>query len=168
MGARAHFGLGAFGMSRKKKRVRYRAAGGVVLDAAGRVLLIERDVPRAGTTVHEVRLPKGHVDPGETDVEAAMREVGEETGYWELRVRADLDTLEHGFEFDGRTVEREEHYFLMDLASDENRGPEVAPGSEEALFEVLWAPSLAVAADWLTFETEREFVRRAIRSLADG
>lgn len=55
--------------------VRYTAD--VVLLAAGQVLLIER-----GWDPHEGMwaLPGGHVDPGETALEAAVRELVEETG----------------------------------------------------------------------------------------
>ena len=52
----------------------HRTAGGVVLDAEGRMLVLVRDVVRDGATVHEVRLPKGHIDPGETEEQAARRE----------------------------------------------------------------------------------------------
>jgi 8-oxo-dGTP pyrophosphatase MutT (NUDIX family) len=50
------------------------AAGGVVIDGEGRVLLVHR--PR----YDDWSLPKGHVDPGETFEQAALREVLEETG----------------------------------------------------------------------------------------
>ncbi|MFF6970343.1 NUDIX domain-containing protein [Streptomyces tsukubensis] len=49
----------------------------VVFDSAGRVLLIERGwAPFEGCWA----LPGGHVDPGETSLEAAVRELAEETG----------------------------------------------------------------------------------------
>ena len=50
------------------------AAGGVVVDDTGRIAIIHR--PRR----NDWSLPKGHVDPGETHEEAALREVVEETG----------------------------------------------------------------------------------------
>jgi len=103
----------------------------VVLDAQGRVLLLERDVERDGRLVHEVRLPKGHIEPGEDDRSAALREVCEESGYCDLDVLADLP-------------------------------PQAAHG-EEVLFRVKWAASLDEAARLLTFDSEREFVRRAAR-----
>ena len=46
----------------------------------GRVLLIERTVDGR----HEVRLPKGHIDAGESAHQAALREVCEETGIDDL------------------------------------------------------------------------------------
>jgi len=143
------------------RTVRYRAAGGVVVDGRGRVLLLERDVVRGGRPVHEVRLPKGHVEPGESDLEAALREVCEESGYCDLAVLADLGTGRAEFDFRGDHVVRDEHYFLMRLRSPARTAPNVNPASEEALFRVVWAENLHVARQMLTFEGEREFVRRA-------
>src|SRR5512139_2643988 len=76
--------------SRMSRTHEYRAAGGVVIDDAGRVLMIERWVMRKGERVHEIRLPKGHVEPGETDEQAALRETCEESGYCGLAVIGDL------------------------------------------------------------------------------
>jgi len=81
--------------------VRYTAAGGVVVHG-DRVLVLRRP---GGVVVHgdcvlvlrrpgrgEVRLPKGHVEPGESPQETALREVREESGCTGLEVRADLGT----------------------------------------------------------------------------
>ncbi|MDQ7030193.1 MAG: NUDIX domain-containing protein [Ardenticatenia bacterium] len=144
-----------------KRTVRYRAAGGVVLDAEGRVLLLERDVVRHGRLVHEVRLPKGHVEPDESDREAALREVREESGYDDLAILADLGTGRTEFDFQGKHVVRDDHYFLMCLRSPSWVGPQVNPSGEEALFRVVWAANLEAAQGLLTFDSEREFVRRA-------
>jgi 8-oxo-dGTP diphosphatase len=55
--------------------------GAVILDGQGRLLLIKRGhAPGVGLW----SLPGGRVEPGETDHEAVVREVAEETG---LRVR---------------------------------------------------------------------------------
>ena len=61
-----------------RTRPRGRAAGGLVTRPAGEgveVLVVHR--PR----YDDWSLPKGKVDPGETDEAAARREVEEETGY---------------------------------------------------------------------------------------
>ena len=50
-----------------------KGAGGVVLNAAGEVLVLEHE---DGSWV----FPKGHLDPGESELEAALREVEEEAG----------------------------------------------------------------------------------------
>ncbi len=148
----------------------YRAAGGIVVDDAGRALLIERLVMRNGQIGLEVRLPKGHVEPGETDVEAALREVCEETGYCGLVVAADLG--EHLTEFDWPDqeahVRRHEHYYLMRLTDSVHGAPQFdGPDAEEARFLPRWAANLAEAEQVLTFESEKEFVWRAQGSVGD-
>ena len=55
--------------------------GGIVTDAAGRLLLVKRGhEPAKGCW----SVPGGRVEPGESDVDATVREVAEETG---VRVR---------------------------------------------------------------------------------
>ena len=135
-------------MVEEEDTVRYTAAGGVVVND-GRVLVLRR--PFRG----EVRLPKGHVEPGESAAAAALRETGEESGYADLVVAADLGTQVVEFDYAGRHVVRHERYFLMALAGN----PDSTPGGEEQ-FEPLWLTwNEALAA--LTFEEEREWVRRA-------
>lgn len=136
--------------------VHYQAAGGVVLGPDDRVLLIERTVDGQ----HEVRLPKGHIDAGETAAEAAQREVCEETGYCDLTLVADLGWQTTTFLRAGATVVRDERYYLMRLGSDQQRQPKFT-SAREALFRNLWAANLDEAEELLTFEAERSVVRRA-------
>jgi 8-oxo-dGTP pyrophosphatase MutT (NUDIX family) len=128
--------------------VRYTAAGGVVVHD-GRVLVLRR--PERG----EVRLPKGHVEPGESAQEAALRETREESGYGDLTVQADLGMQLVRFNRDGQRVVRIERYFLMEPV-----GQAFQPVGGEPQFEPAWLSwDEALAA--LTFEPEREWVRRA-------
>jgi 8-oxo-dGTP pyrophosphatase MutT (NUDIX family) len=135
---------------------RYRSAGGVVIDDAARVLLIERIVDGQ----HEVRLPKGHIEEEETADAAAVREVCEETGYCDLHIIADLGWRQVVFEYKGRLVIRDERYYLMALASERRRAPHFA-SEREALFRNRWAASFTDAALALTFEAERDAMQRA-------
>jgi len=128
--------------------VRYTAAGGVVVHG-DRVLVLCR--PGRG----EVRLPKGHVEPGESPQETALREVREESGCTGLEVRADLGTQVVEFEHKGRHVVRTERYFLMTLADDQAS----STGGEQQ-FEPIWL-TWEEALATLTFEAEREWVWRA-------
>jgi 8-oxo-dGTP pyrophosphatase MutT (NUDIX family) len=140
----------------------YRAAGGIVLDEAGRVLLIERWVLRNGGLVFEVRLPKGHVEPGETDAQAALRETCEETGYCGLEITVDLGEGLTEWTNERERVRRIEHYYLMRLTNPQRGEPQfVAENAEEASFIPRWAADLPTAAAELTFNSEREFARRA-------
>ena len=61
-----------------RRTERYLAAGGVVVHD-NQVLVLRR--PHRA----EVRLPKGHVEPGEDAAEAAIRETQEESGYQDVR-----------------------------------------------------------------------------------
>lgn len=147
-------------MSKVKKVL---VAGGVVIDGAGNVLVMERDVIRNGKVVHEVRLPKGHIDIGESHQECAMREVGEETGYWDVEIIADLGFDESEFDFRGKHIVRTEHYFLM-KADPAKRGAPRPFGEEEAKFVPIWV-ELSKAREMLTYQSERNFVERAINYL---
>ena len=58
---------------------RVRCVGAIVTDDAGRLLLVKRGhEPEAGRW----SLPGGRVKPGESDWQALVREVREETGLW--------------------------------------------------------------------------------------
>jgi 8-oxo-dGTP pyrophosphatase MutT (NUDIX family) len=144
----------------------YTAAGGIALDGSGRVLLIERWVERNGEIVHEIRLPKGHVDPGETDEQAAVRETCEESGYCALEILADLGTIVTEFDKaagdNGREhVRRTERYYLMRL-TDERRGEPNFQSADEARFQPKWAAGLAEAERLLTYGSEKQFAGRAL------
>ncbi len=128
---------------------RYTAAGGVVVRDQ-RVLVLRwpsRD---------EIRLPKGHVEPGETVREAALRETSEESGYTDLEIEADLGSQRVAFDDQGRHVIRTERYFLMTLVG----GADARGDAGESKFEPLWL-SWDEALEALTFEAEREWVQRA-------
>jgi 8-oxo-dGTP pyrophosphatase MutT (NUDIX family) len=145
----------------------YRAAGGIVQDADGRVLLIERFVMRDGELAHEIRLPKGHVEAGETDAQAAVREVCEETGYCGITIASDLGEGFTEFTWQDKEVHirRTEHYYLMRLADPQRDDPHFdSAHSEEALYRPRWVANLAAAEKALSFESERRFVRRAMNN----
>lgn len=142
---------------------RHRTAGGVVINDAGEMLVLVRDVLRDGVSVHEVRLPKGHIDEGETEEGAARREVQEESGYGGVEIVDDLGSAVSEFHFKGRAHIRTERYFLMRL-TDPKRGAPAPTHADEALFQPAWlAPEDAAAQ--LTYESEQGFARRAIKAL---
>jgi 8-oxo-dGTP pyrophosphatase MutT (NUDIX family) len=132
------------------REIRYQAAGGVVVDKSDRVLVLRR--PSRG----EVRLPKGHVEKGETNREAALREVTEESGYADLTVLADLGHQVVRFDNMGRRVVREEYYLLLELQD----AVQVDREAQELQFVPDWVDWEQALAE-LTFESEREWVRRA-------
>lgn len=136
--------------------VRYAAAGGIVIDG-DRVLLLRK--PALG----EVVLPKGHIEPGETPEQAALRETTEETGYRNLRILADLGTLQSQYPNQGRWYLRDETYFLMALDDHANESEANYDDADHdrATFERLWV-SVDEAEGLMSFEPARTFVRRTI------
>jgi 8-oxo-dGTP pyrophosphatase MutT (NUDIX family) len=102
----------------------------------------------------EVRLPKGHIEPGESRQQTALREVCEESGLPELEILADLGHRTVEFDWQGKHYVRDESYFLMATSSNaESQDP-------EKQFERLWLTWESALAR-LTFEAERDWVRTA-------
>ena len=64
-----------------------RSAGGVVLNDEGKVLVVSQ----RGTSWS---LPKGHIDPGESPLDAAQREIYEESGIRDLELVRELGSYE--------------------------------------------------------------------------
>lgn len=134
-------------------RVEVRAAGGLVWRPAPaepdgvEVLLVRR--PRYG----DWSLPKGKLDPGETWLPAAIREVREETGY-EVEVGDYLGEVTYADRALARKVVR---YWAMRAA-----GGGFTPHAE--VDEIRWLPP-AAAIESLTYDRDRALVRTFLRSL---
>ncbi|MBN1873965.1 MAG: NUDIX domain-containing protein [Anaerolineae bacterium] len=136
--------------------ITYYAAGGVLVNLQHtKVLLLVRPAQ------DEVRLPKGHIEPGETSQDTALREVMEETGYNDLEIITDLGEQLVIFTWKNRIVRRNEHYYLMHVCSSQQT--ERLPEDEQQFFPT-WA-SWAEAQEYITFEAEREWLQRAYRAL---
>jgi 8-oxo-dGTP pyrophosphatase MutT (NUDIX family) len=142
----------------------YRAAGGVVLQQGGvsgldreRIYVLLLDRPSR----NEVRLPKGHVDEGESAQEAALRETVEESGYADLELLSDLGDQIVEYDYKGTHYIRTERYFLFRL-----RSLAQLPRSETDAkqFNVRWTP-LDEATDQLTYTAEQQWVERAKHAL---
>jgi 8-oxo-dGTP diphosphatase len=135
----------------------YRAAGGVLVDQTGTLVLLLIRPSR-----DEVRLPKGHIEIDETQVDAALREVREESGYADIVIEKDLGEQLVAFQYNGQQVQRTEYFYLMRVLSKQ---PHVRPEVDENQFFTTWV-DWDQAVDVLTFEAEREWLRRA-RSAVD-
>ncbi len=140
------------------ERVQYQAAGGVLIDASGHhVILLIRPAR------DEVRLPKGHVESGETVEQAALREVREETGYADVEVLSHLGKQRVAFTHRGKAIERVESYFLMRICS-ECRMDETETDDQFFPIWVTWEE----AEQHLTFDAEREWIQRARICMKEG
>jgi 8-oxo-dGTP pyrophosphatase MutT (NUDIX family) len=136
----------------------YSAAGGVVVDPASERILVLLRPKRLGPDGRpEVRLPKGHIEPGESRRQAAVREVREEAGFPDVDIVADLGHQVIEFSWKDRHYVRDESYFLMTVA------PDAASGQPEKQFRNLWLTWEQALLE-LTFRAEREWVVRARRT----
>jgi 8-oxo-dGTP pyrophosphatase MutT (NUDIX family) len=133
----------------------YESAGGVVVNAADELVLVLVRTRRLGPNSQpEVRLPKGHIEAGESRRQAAIREVLEESGLMGLEILSDLGHQRVEFTWRGKRYSRNEAYFLMTIPSN------IEHDRPEAQFERLWL-TWTDALTCLTFEAEKEWVRRA-------
>ena len=99
--------------------------------------------------------PKGHLEPGETPRDAALREVAEETGLGDLRLRAEIDIIDWYFRFRGRLIHKVCHFYLMETASEIT-----SPQRDEGITACRWEP-FERAAELVSYENARAVLQRA-------
>ncbi len=131
------------------------SAGGVVVRGEDVVVIVPTRRAADGSRV--LALPKGHVDPGETTIEAATREVREETGIVAAPVR-ELGESRYWYRRDGRTIAKTVAFFLFDFVEGD-----IADHDDE-VEEVRWI-ALADATSALSHSAEREMVELALAQL---
>jgi 8-oxo-dGTP pyrophosphatase MutT (NUDIX family) len=136
---------------RRPRKAEEFSTGGVVVRGEEVVAIVPTRRAADGTRV--LALPKGHVDPGESPLEAARREVREETGVEAEPVR-ELGHTRYWYRRGGRTIAKEVLFFLFEYAagSIEDHDDEVE--------EVRWI-ALDRAERELTYPGEREMVALA-------
>ncbi|RMI42400.1 NUDIX hydrolase [Streptomyces triticirhizae] len=131
-----------------------RAARIAVLDPAGAIFLFRYDNEEVG--VHW-SMPGGGLDPGESTREGALRELREETGWFDITPGPLLCTWEHDYTRSGVPVRQHEHIYLAH-GPRRDLGPGLAaahaedgilawrwwpPAELATATEALWPPTLA-------------------------
>jgi 8-oxo-dGTP pyrophosphatase MutT (NUDIX family) len=134
------------------------SAGGVVV--RGKEVAVIVPTRRAADGARVLTLPKGHVDPGETPVQAAAREVREEAGVVAEPVR-ELGESRYWYRRDGRTIGKSVYFFLFRYLGGDTKD------HDEEVEEARWIP-LEDAEKELTYPAEREMVARAREYLKEG
>jgi 8-oxo-dGTP pyrophosphatase MutT (NUDIX family) len=81
--------------------------------------------------------PKGHVEPGESPVQAALREVREEVGLSDPEVASKLGERRYRFSSRRKLVSKKVHWFLMRAAP----GARLSPDRKEKILDAQWLPA---------------------------
>lgn len=115
---------------------------------------------RAADGSKVLALPKGHVDPGETPLQAAMREVREEAGV-EVAPLGELGEVRYWYTRDGRRISKAVAFFLFGYQAGD------VEDHDEEVEEVRWMP-LQDAQKALSYSGERQMIARAIAMLDEG
>jgi 8-oxo-dGTP pyrophosphatase MutT (NUDIX family) len=102
-------------------------------------------------------LPKGHLEPGETATQAAIREVEEETGITG-EILGELGTIDFWFVAEGRRIHKTVHHYLLRATGGELSDTDIE------VTEVAWVP-LPDIADKLAYSDERDLLVEATRLL---
>ena len=133
------------------------SAGGVVTNDEGKILVVSQH----GTSWS---LPKGHIDPGEDALEAAKREIYEESGIGELQLVGELGSYErYKIGVDGGEDHSEWKVITMFLfRTSQTMLKPVDPDNPEA----RWVERSKVAL-LLTHEKDKEFFQRVERMLSE-
>ena len=133
------------------------SAGGVVVRDEEVLAIVPAKRASDGTRV--LALPKGHFAPGETAVQAAQREVREETGVEAEPVR-ELGEARYFYRRGGKTIGKSVTFFLFRYRHGDTAN------HDEEVEEVRWL-GLREAQRTLTHAAEREMVGRALACLED-
>lgn len=134
--------------------------------SAGAIVLRAIDGQMKIALAHRLRatriwvLPKGHVEPGETLQQAALREVSEETGLIRVQLLTYLGKLERATSREGNVVQKTIHYYLAyALPTESPAQPTDAGFAAPGWF----TPTAALAL--LPYEQEHAFLKAYLSEL---
>jgi len=158
-------------MSSRRRRgapAQERSAGGVVvrgeriLDGVleGAEVVVIVPIRRAPDGSRVLALPKGHIDPGEGALQAAEREVREETGIVTKPLH-ELGEARYWYRRDGRTISKSVSFYLLSYVEGDTRD------HDDEVEEARWI-GLREAQTELTHASEREMVGLAVAYLEEG
>jgi 8-oxo-dGTP diphosphatase len=108
---------------------------------------------RASDGSRVLALPKGHIDPGENPLQAATREVREETGVVGEPVQ-ELGEARYWYRRDGKTIPKSVSFFLFSYVEGDTED------HDDEVEEARWI-AIEDAQSELSHAAEREMVAQA-------
>jgi mutator protein MutT len=131
------------------------AGGGIVFNAKNQLLIMKR--------LGKWDLPKGKIDPGETNEEGALREVEEECGIDKLSIRNFFQNSYHTYKLQGHRFLKITHWFIM----DSDFMGELIPQESEGITEVKWVNFEELDLNTLdSYESIRDILTELRKSLS--
>jgi len=127
------------------------SAGGIVIKNANsmKVLLIKDSYGRW-------TWPKGHIEEGESAEDTALREISEETGLKNIRIKERVGEQEYWFTLKGEKIFKTVHIFLVESFGNE----ELKVQKEEIQLVEWFSPKEAIAR--IEYEGSREILEKGI------
>jgi 8-oxo-dGTP pyrophosphatase MutT (NUDIX family) len=128
------------------------AAGGLVGHPSGKYLFIKR--------YGRWDLPKGHIEPGETPQECALREVKEECNLTGHAILDSLPASYHTYLFDNKPYMKKTHWFRMSYDGEMIAEPQ----AEEGITHAEWlAPEEIARIKSNTFQSLLDLLNYTLR-----
>ena len=139
----------------KKQFIHIKAAGGLVFNKKGELLLIKR--------LGKWDLPKGKLEPEETKQIGAIREVEEECGIHGVSILKKLKSSYHVYPFANAWALKTSYWYSMKYEGDEKLIPQV----EENITEAVWVDFKTLDLDKLETYSAIAKVLRQSQSLLE-
>ncbi len=108
------------------------AAGGVVENESNQILFIER--------LGKWDLPKGKIEKGENEKQAAIREIEEETGVTHLTLKNKIGETYHTYTAFGKHFIKNTHWFYLTCTNEQKLTPQI----EENITAIKWVDKNAM------------------------
>lgn len=110
-------------------------------------------------------LPKGHIDSGETSVDAAVREIHEETGI-RARILERVGEMVYYYRAEGKLIEKHCDIYLLECVGDPTLHPDRFDPHEQMINDARWF-GLDEAVRHVAYNNAKNLVARAVARIRE-
>lgn len=139
------------------RAVREFTAGGVVWRRRGDQLEILMIQDHKGRWT----IPKGHVEKGESLEQTAKREIGEETGLFDVKIGEKLDNIYFFYRKQGKLIFMTTCVFLIEAVGESDQ---LKSGDSEGIIDVKWF-RVADALNLIEYKDTEKLFRMGLEKL---